>query len=339
MSSTPTRRRVPLPEISSRAWEHPADRGALVALRKLKGFDTVLKALSGLVNERAVRLELLGSAVRADERQFQAMYRQLADVAAVLDAAEVPELFVRADPNFTAVTIGMDKPVIVVNSALVDLLDEEEMAFVLGHELGHALSGHAVYQTLLRRLLVLTGVLAAVPLGGLGIRIIVAALMEWSRKSELSADRAGLLATQDPAVAFRVHMKLASGGHLDDLDTTSFFAQGREYDEAGDLRDSVLKMLLIETRSHPFTVVRAAELRRWVDSGEYTTILGGTYPRRSEDADAPLSEAAQQAARSYSEAFGQTQNTLGKLVHDVAGLLGSVRGWLDENLRGRRPED
>ena len=107
MSSTPTRRRVPLPEISSRAWEHPADRGALVALRKLKGFDTVLKALSGLVNERAVRLELLGSAVRADERQFQAMYRQLADVAAVLDAAEVPELFVRADPNFTAVTIGM----------------------------------------------------------------------------------------------------------------------------------------------------------------------------------------------------------------------------------------
>lgn len=338
MSTSPTRRRVPLPEISSRAWEHPADRGALVALRKLKGFDTVLKALSGLVNERAVRLELLGSAIRADERQFQAMYHQLADVAAVLDATEVPELFVRADPTFAAVTIGMDKPVIVVNSALVDLLDADEMAFVLGHELGHALSGHAVYQTLLRRLLVLSGVLGSVPLGGLGFRLIVAALMEWSRKAELSADRAGLLATQDPAVAFRAHMKLASGGHLEDLDTTSFFDQGREYDEAGDLRDSVLKMLLVETRTHPFAVVRAAELRRWVDSGDYTAILGGTYPRRSDDADAPLSDAARQAARSYSETFEQTQNTLGRLAHDAAGLLGSVKGWLDENLFRQRPE-
>ena len=336
MPSSPTRRRVPLPEISSRAWEHPADRGALVALRKLKGFDTVLKALSGLVNERAVRLELLGSAVRADERQFPTMHRQLADVAAVLDAPAVPELFVRADPNFSAVTIGMDKPLIVVNSALVDLLDEDEMAFVLGHELGHALSGHAVYQTLLRRLVVLTGVVGSVPLGGLGIRLIVAAMMEWSRKSELSADRAGLLATQDPAVAFRVHMKLASGGHLEDLDATSFFDQGREYDAAGDLRDSVLKMLLVETRTHPFAVVRAAELRRWVDSGEYTAVLGGSYPRRGEDADAPMTEAAQAAARSYSEAFRQTQDTLGSLAHDVAGLLGSVKGWLDENLfRGR----
>jgi Zn-dependent protease with chaperone function len=330
---------VPLPEISSRAWEHPADRGALVALRKLRGFDAVLKAMSGLVNERAVRLELLGSAIRTDHRQFPVMHRQLADVAAVLDAAEVPDLFVTADPTFNAVTIGMDKPLIVVNSALVDLLDDEEMAFVLAHELGHALSGHAVYQTLLRRLLQLTGVLNAVPLGGLGIRLIVAALREWSRKSELSADRAGLLATQDPAVAFRVHMKLASGGHLDDLDTTSFFDQGREYDESGDLRDSVLKMLLIENRSHPFAVVRAAELRRWVDSGEYTQILAGTYPRRSDDPDAPLSAAAQEAARSYAESFRQSQNALGKLVHDAAGLLGSMKGWLDENLRRPRSED
>jgi Zn-dependent protease with chaperone function len=330
---------VPLPEISSRAWEHPADRGALVALRKLRGFDAVLKAMSGLINERAVRLELLGSAIRADERQFPRMYRQLAEAAAVLDAPEVPELFVTADPTLNAVTIGMEKPLIVVNSALVDLLGEEEMAFVLAHELGHALSGHAVYQTLLRRLLQLTGVLNTLPLGGLGIRLIVAALREWSRKSELSADRAGLLATQDPAVAFRTHMILAGGGHLEDLDTTSFFDQGREYDEAGDLRDSVIKMLLIENRSHPFAVVRAAELRRWVDSGEYTAVLGGTYPRRADDADAPLNEAAQQAAQSYTETFRQTQNALGKLVHDAAGLLGSMKGWLDENLRRPRSED
>src|SRR5215213_6993735 len=129
MPKSPTRRRARLPEISSRAWEHPADRGALVALRKLKGFDTVLKALSGLINERAVRLELLGSAIRADERQFASLHRALAEAGTVLDVAEVPEVYVSANPFPNAVTIGMDKPLIVVNSALVELLDEEELTF------------------------------------------------------------------------------------------------------------------------------------------------------------------------------------------------------------------
>jgi hypothetical protein len=157
--------------------------------------------------------------------------------------------------------------------------------------------------------------------------------MEWSRKAELSADRAGLLATQDPATAFRTHMKMASGGHLDDLDTTSFFAQGAEYDASMDLRDSVLKLLLIEAQSHPFAVVRASDLRRWVDSGAYTAILGGAYPRRSDDATAKMSEAAQEAAKSYADAFRDTQDLLGRFVHETAGLVGTAKQWLDQQLR------
>ena len=332
MTTQPARSRATLTDISSRAWEHPADRGALVALRKLKGFDTLLKAISGLFNERAVRLVFLGSAVRVDERQFTRLHGLLGEVGRTLDAPELPEMYVVANPVPGALTIGMNKPFIVLNSGLVDLLDEEELRFVVAHELGHAMSGHAVYQTLLQRLIQLTGVLSSVPVGGLGFRAIMAALYEWSRKAELSADRAGLLATQDPATAFRVHMKLASGGHLDDLDATSFFAQGQEYDDA-DLRDSVLKLLLVENRSHPFLVVRATELRRWVDSGDYTRILAGDYPRRQDDDQAGVSEAAKAAARSYSETFRQSQDAVGKLVHDVAGVLGSVKLWLDEQLR------
>jgi Zn-dependent protease with chaperone function len=329
VTQQPARSRATLTDISSRAWEHPADQGALVALRKLKGFDTLLKAMSGLFN---VRLVFLGTAIRADERQFPRLHRLLGEVGRTLDAPELPELYVVANPMPGAMTIGMNKPFIVLNSGLVDLLDEEELRFVVAHELGHAMSGHAVYQTLLQRLIQLSGVLSSVPIGGFGFRAIMAALYEWSRKSELSADRAGLLATQDPATAFRVHMKLASGGHLDDLDATSFFAQGQEYDDA-DLRDSVLKMLLVENRSHPFLVVRATELRRWIDSGDYTRILGGDYPRRQDDDQATVSEAAKAAARSYSETFKQSQDAVGKMVHDVAGVLGSVKLWLDEAFR------
>ncbi len=332
MTNEPARSRAILTGISSRAWEHPADRGALVALRKLKGFDSLLKALSGLFNERAVRLLFLGSAVRVDERNFARLHRLLVDVGQTLDAPELPEMYVAANPVLGATTIGMNQPIIVLNSALVDLLDAEEMRFVIGHELGHAMSGHAVYQTLLQRLIMLSGVLASVPGGALGARAILAALYEWSRKSELSADRAGLLATQDPAAATRVHMKLASGGHLDDLDATSFFAQGQEYDDS-DVRDSLLKLLLVENRSHPFAVVRATELRRWVDSGDYTGILAGDYPRRADDDRATVSDAAKDAAQSYSETFRQSQDAVGRLVHDVAGLLGSARLWLDERFR------
>jgi Zn-dependent protease with chaperone function len=334
MSTQPTRRRVPLPGISSRAWEHPADRGALVALRRLRGFDSLVQKLSGLVNERAVRLIYLGSAIRVDERQFPMLHHLLGDVAATLDAPALPELYVASNPVPSAVTIGLDKPLIVVSSGLVDLLDEEEMRFALGHEMGHVGSGHAVYQTLLQRLLTLSGVLTAIPLGGIGVRAILAALMEWSRKSELSADRAGLLATQDPAVAFRVHMKLASGGHLEDLDATSFFAQGTEYSASGDLRDSVLKLLLVEAQSHPFAVVRASELRRWVDAGEYTRVLSGGYPSRTDDADADLSQAAQEAARSYAESFRQSQDIVSKLVRDASTLAGTVKDWMDSTFRG-----
>ncbi|MGH3986743.1 MAG: M48 family metallopeptidase [Actinomycetes bacterium] len=336
MSSHPTRTRTLLPEISSRAWEHPADRGALVALRKLRGFDSLIKKLSGLVNERAVRLVYLGSAIRVDERQFPKLHQLLAEAAAALDAPSVPELYVPSNPVPTAITIGMDKPLIVVSSGMVDLLDEEEMRFALGHEMGHVGSGHAVYQTLLQRLIQLSGVLTAIPLGGLGVRAILAGLMEWSRKSELSADRAGLLATQDPAVAFRVHMKLASGGHLENLDPTSFFAQGTEYDASGDLRDSVLKLLLVEARSHPFAVVRASELRRWVDSGGYTRVLSGDYPRRADDGTANVSQAAQEAARSYAEKFRQSQDAVAKLVRDASTLLGSVREWVGQTFNGSK---
>ena len=84
---------------------------------------------------------------------------------------------------------------------------------------------------------------------------------------------------------------------------------------------------------HPFAVVRATELRRWVDTGAYTAILGGDYPRRTDDDEASVSEAAQEAAASYALTFERTQDALGRLVHDLAGWAGSARTWLDDRLR------
>jgi Zn-dependent protease with chaperone function len=327
-ASPPARRRVPLPGISSRTWEHPADRGALTALRELRGFDDVLKALNSLWNERAWRLEFLGGALRVDDRQYPRLHRLFAEAATVLDIAELPELYVQNDRSINGMCIGMGKPFLVLNSGAVELLDDEELRYILGHELGHLVSGHAVYRTMAEVLTAWAVRLAWLPVGSIVLRAIVAALQEWWRKAELSADRAGLLASQDPQAALRTHMKLAGGGDLSEVDTATFLEQAAEYDRAGDLRDSLIKIRMVTARSHPIPVARAAELRRWIDSGEYQRVLAGEYPRREDDARASIKEEVRAAAASYREAFAHSQDPLVSLLRRLGDNASGVGEWV-----------
>jgi len=324
MADISYRKHVFFPEISSRAWEHPADRSALVTLRTLQGFDAVLKTLSGLLRERQHRLMYLSTGVRVSETQFRTAHELLASCVATLDAEETPELYIVQNPAANAFTIGMDKPFIVLTTGLVELMSTDELRFVIGHELGHALSGHAVYRTILMHLMRLAGSLGWVPVGGWALRAIIAALMEWQRKSELSGDRAGLLCGQDVEAALRVQLKLAGGAHIDEMNTDAFLAQAADYEARGDLRDGVLKLLNLEMQSHPFSVLRAAELRRWIDSGEYDAVLSGTYPRRGDDREASVGEEFRAAAKTYKTNFDQSDDPLMRTLRDVGGSVGNA---------------
>src|SRR5437764_407322 len=186
MTSVPDRSRVRLPGISSRAYEHPADRSALVALRKLTGFDVLLRRLASLFSDRSLRLLFLASGVKVSEQQFPQLYEMLRDGAYVLDLPQVPELYVTQNPLVSAMTLGSDKPFMVVTTGLLDLHDPEEIRWVIGHELGHVLSGHAVYRTMLFHLIGLAQKVIWFPFGYLGLRAIIWGLEEWFRKSELS---------------------------------------------------------------------------------------------------------------------------------------------------------
>ncbi|MBS2963928.1 M48 family metallopeptidase [Actinocrinis puniceicyclus] len=314
----PDRSRQHFPQISSRAYEHPADRAALTALRKLSGFDTLLKKLSGLIGERNLRLMLLANAVQVSERQFPRIDALLTDACGVLDVPDRPQLFVQQTPLVNGMTIGLDKPVIVLTTGLVDLLDEEELRFVVGHELGHAFSGHAVYRTMLIWLMNLSGAVAWLPGGQLGIQALITALLEWFRKAELSSDRAGLLVGQDIEAAVRTQMKMAGGAHLHEMNALAFIDQAREYESGGDIRDSILKLLLTRDQTHPFPSVRSLELTRWVESGTYNRILGGDYPRRDGDASASATDDAKAAADAYAESVKNSADPLMAKLRDFA---------------------
>ncbi|ASR39814.1 Zn-dependent protease [Prauserella marina] len=312
------RGRVRFPGISPRAYEHPVDRGAVATLRMAPGFAEVLKAISGFYPERGERLMALGSAIRVGPRQYPKLDRLRNECARALDIDPVPALFVARGPEANAMTLGMDEPFVIVTTGLVELLDEDGLRFAIGHEMGHVLSGHAVYRTMLFRLLKLQLSMSWMPVSALGLRAIIAALNEWYRKAELSCDRAGLLCAQDPSAALRTHVLLAGGVDPAEVDVLSFLQQASEYESVDDIRNSLLKLRNVELLSHPLAVVRAAQLQKWGASEEYRRILGGDYPRR--DADAPSAHWAsdvKSAAKSYKDSFAASADPLAKVFSDV----------------------
>jgi Zn-dependent protease with chaperone function len=339
MTTVPDRSRIRLPGISSRAYEHPADRSALVALRKLTGFDTILKNVAGLFNDRAMRLNFLASSVRASPEQFPDLYQMMLDGCYILDLPNVPELYITQTPLVNAMALGMDKPFIVVNSGLVELMDDEEIRWVIGHELGHVLSGHAVYNTMLYNLILLAQRLILIPFAWVGLKAVIWGLEEWSRKAEMSCDRAGLLATQDVDAARRALMKLAGGRRLAQLSSDEFHRQAREYDAVPDVRESLLKLLQLQGTTHPFAVVRFAELDRWADEGEYRDILAGNYPRRDDDRDASVGDEFRAAAKSYQDSWNRSADPLIGAVRGVANGAADMGSRLFNRMSGSDRRD
>jgi Zn-dependent protease with chaperone function len=310
----PTRATRILTGIDSRSWEHPADRAALNALRKIPGFDEVLRKLFGMFGEKQVRLAFLASAVRVSPTQHPRLHEMWLDVNRTLDAPAEYPLYVTQNPTYNAAALGMDKPFVMVHSEMVRDFDEPELRFVLGHELGHVMSGHALYTTMLTLLLTLgrgnLGIL------GLAALPVVLALLEWSRKAELSCDRAGLLAVQSAEPGLKTMLQFA-GGTFSETNLADFVAQAEEYREASDLTDQVFKVLNLLWVTHPFPVIRVAEMRTWFESGAYERIMAGEYRRRGEP-DAPYKDDVREAASAYrqgaKETFGQAAEAAKKVV-------------------------
>lgn len=312
MTGVPTDRpRKILTGIAPVSWEHPADRAALQGLRAVPGFDTaVRKILAFIGGEQGVRLIFQANAVKVGPKQFPRLHSMLAEVKTTLDWEKDVELYVSQTPIANAMAVGFDEPFIVIHSGTMSLLNDDEQRVVLAHELGHVMSGHALYHTILY-LILLFGFANLPFLAGIALLPIRFALMEWYRKSELSSDRAGLLACQSREDSLRLNMKFAGGGETSAMDLDVYMEQAKEYAEGGGPLDTIYKILNTLDLDHPFSSIRAAELQKWIDEGEYDKIVvDGRYTHRgTEEEDRPLTadigEAAEYYGREAKEAVGQ----------------------------------
>lgn len=316
--------------ISPKAYEHPADRAATAALRSIPYLNTVVRKLIELGYERALRQAYLGSSVRLGDDQLADVWMAHVRAYATLDLEPVPDLYLTQFPVANALTIGAGRPIVVVQSGLVQLLDVEQLRAVFAHEAGHVLSDHVLYRTALVILMRLSSI-PGIPLPLLPVR---AALMEWFRASELSCDRAAALVTRDPLTVCRTLMVIAAGAEAERLDLDVFMRQGADYREKGSGLERLSRLLLDLGITHPMPVRRVHELMEWVRSGDYDRIVGGDYITRDVPPD-PRAEAGDAVAH-YSDRFRAMFRDASESVGDIGEQLGDVTQQLSDWLRRTR---
>jgi Zn-dependent protease with chaperone function len=281
----------PLTDIASGAYEHSLDRASLQALKAVPGFPAAVRWLIAHLPERVQHLQALAATIRCDETQFPALTALLDRARARLDIPYRPALYLDESPFMNAMTMGVESPLVTVNSALLDQFDDDEVVAVLAHELGHLHADHVLYMTMAQILLAL-GRIASNLINLLSFPIQLA-LLKWARCAELTADRAGLLGCRDLLTALNVQLKMAGGARPGTLkrgrlQLGPFIAQARELEqkEMTSWLDNTLLLMLTMNRTHPYAAWRAMHLLHWVENGEYLDILAGDYARVKREAPA-----------------------------------------------------
>ena len=236
-------------------------------------------------------MDLLGGGLHVTRQNMPDVYKIYEETCEVLNMSYVPELYLSELPIANAFAVGADKAYINVTSELFFRLNEPEIRFLLGHELGHILCEHTKYNMLVRFLLHMG---YSVPGIDVFVRPIMNAtikplLMLWSRRSEFSADRAGLLACQDIDTAASFFLKICGLplNFYGKVKPSSIFDQAAEFQKLMDqsLVDTTLASMSVMNSSHPRAITRVAELKGWIDDGMYDELLNGTENTRKSLAD------------------------------------------------------
>lgn len=173
------------------------------------------------------------------------------------------EFFVVNARELNAYTFGIDNPKsVVLHASLLEVMDADELRFIIGHELGHDALGHTVLNSLI-------GGMAGIPSSTGATMVINLAFLWWNRACEYSADRAGLLACAKPQKAITALVKLVAG----DIDSIAEFNHALRLIDQED--DSFLNVLANSLSTHPMAIQRIEQLRQYASSDEYKRLFTG----------------------------------------------------------------
>lgn len=261
--------------IEHHQYEHPFDKASLEKLEKIPFLKTACKWITSKFVERMYNVQYTGSHLKITKESYPKIYQYLEDACRILDLKKVPELYISWDYSINACTIGAENPIIILNSGLIDLCKDDEIMFIIGHECGHIKSNHMLYHMMAQAIAVL---LSSIP----GSSVLQYPLLYWNRMSEFTADRAGLLCCQNQDAMITSFIKMAGlpQSEFENIKPNSFIKQARDFKMLDyDSMNKVIKFLSISDESHPWTVMRSAELLKWIDNGEYNHFVHNNYIR------------------------------------------------------------
>jgi Zn-dependent protease with chaperone function len=254
-------------------------------LKNTSGVEIVGKFITEHMIERVYTVQYTGSHLRVTKESYPNIYEYLEYACQVLDIKRIPDLYIQWGYDVNACTVGAESPIIVLNSGLIDLCDDEEILFILGHELGHVKSNHMLYHMMAQVINIIIGM---IPFGSIAAAPVQLALYYWSRMSEFTADRSGLLCCQNKDAAIRAFMKMAGVPikQFNEMNYNTFILQAKNFRQLDfDGMNKIIKTISIADDTHPWTVMRAAELLNWIERGEYGKFIGNEITSKISIAD------------------------------------------------------
>ena len=259
--------------LDSREYEHPADKVALESLTNLSVLSEITKKLIEFISEKRILFVAEGSNIKISESQYPKLYNIFLECCRILEIKKIPTFYLETGREINAYTIGVENPIVCINEGAFEALSEDELRFIIGHELGHIKSQHCLFHTLAR--IISAGVEVSISKLALPIS---ETLLAWDRKSEYTADRAGLLCCQNSVASICALGKL--GGYVrnykENLNYDAYIKQALEFKEQQGSLVNQLKtkaFYMMYEVNHPLTMLRAAEIYEWKDSEQYKQIL------------------------------------------------------------------
>ena len=254
-------------------YEHPFDKAALEKLERIPFLTTACEWITSNFVERIYNVQYTGSHLKVTKENYPKIYQYLEDACRILDLKKVPDLYISWDYSINACTIGAENPIIILNSGLIDLCKDDEIMFIIGHECGHIKSNHMLYHMMAG---IINTIIDSIPGGTLLAGGIQFALYYWNRMSDFTADRAGLLCCQNQDAMITSFIKMAGlpQSEFDNIKPETFIQQARDFKMLDyDGMNKAIKFLSIADESHPWTVMRSAELLKWIEDGEYNQFV------------------------------------------------------------------